>query len=1059
MTSETAQGTDVVWRIELLGGVSLSRGGQSLPPFKTRRMTRLLARLACFPDRAHARDILAEELWPEEDPEAIRERFRQTLALLRRELEPEGIPSGSVLIADRSTVRLAQGSFSTDIADFTAALRAAAEETDLARQISSLRIAAALYRGDLMPGFDEDWIQAERLHLAERHRQALVRLTDALTAAGQLDDAIETARRAIATDPLHEEAHGTLIRLFAQSGRMADAHRQYESLECLLQETMNLEPAPATQELMRQLRSGLTFPTPAPVASSPPVPTAPSTAPPVIPPAEAPVATLPHSMTRFYGREEEIERLTALLSPQKAVPNAPPPLVTLTGQGGAGKTRLALEVARRLAPLYGQAVWFVPLADVLSPERIADALCETLDLTPSAQSDPVHLVIEFLRGCPISLLILDNFEHLQEEGTEALQQLRRRLPHLSCLVTSRHKLNIEGERDLSLSPLATPDGQQSCEDLQVYPSVQLFLDRAQAARYSFTLTPSNAEAVATLVQQLEGLPLAIELAAAWAATLTPEQILLRLSHRFELLVSRRKDTPQRHRSLQAVLEGSLLLLPPWLQKLYAQLSVFRGGWTVEAVEKIAAAPATTGVGGLHYLEGLALLQERSFVRSEDHGAEMRYSLLESIRAFGAEQLTVDERYALAQRHATYFLTLVQEAQAHLRTPAEKQWFDRLEVELDNLRTALDWAQENAPETALQMTALLAPFWMTRGKAREGSEWLQKALARPGEISVNRADALNGMAQMKWSLSEYDEGKRWALESLAARRELKDPQGMVTTLNTLGSLLMEQGDYSEAQTCYEECLALSQAIGSRRSESNVLANLGNLVYGQGDYALACTYYEACLAARRALGDRRGIASVLDYMARAVREQGDYRRAYELHAESLTMRRELNDKQGVALALNHAAFAKILLEEGTEARTMLEESLLISREIGDRAALAEASALLGELAHQQDALTTARACWSESLIIWQEAGDRASLASLLESFAGLAQSETRSDAAAQLLGFADALRTEISSPLPPSRRLHYERTLHAVQTTLGSERLQQAWREGAALTLPQAIERID
>jgi len=1021
-------------------------------------MTRLLARLACFPDRSHARDILAEELWPEEDPDAIRERFRQTLALLRRELEPEGVPSGSVLIADRSTVRLAPGSFSTDIADFTAALRTASEETDPARQIHSLRIATALYRGDLMPGFDEDWIQTERLHLAERHRQALVRLTEALTASGQLDAAIDTARRTIAADPLHEEAHGTLIRLFAQAGRMADAHRQYEALERLLQETMNLDPAPATQELMRRLRNGLTFPTTAPIAPAPPVAVAPLPASSVMLIAELPAATLPHPMTRFYGREKEIEQLTALLSPQQATLNVPPPFVTLTGQGGAGKTRLALEVARRLAPLYGQAVWFVPLADVLAPERIADALCETLELTLSAQSDPVKLAIEFLRSYPVSLLIIDNFEHLQDEGTEVLQRLRRYLPHLSCLVTSRHKLNLDGERDLSLSPLASPEGQQSWEDLQNYPSVQLFLDRAQAARYSFALTPANAEAVATLVQQLEGLPLAIELAAAWAATLTPEQILLRLSHRFELLVSRRKDAPQRHRSLQAVLEGSLQLLPPWLQKLYAQLSVFRGGWSVEAVEKIAVAPTTTGAGGLHYLEGLALLQERSFVHSEEHGAEMRYSLLESIRAFGAEQLTEEERHALAQRHAAYYLILVQEAQSHLRTPAEKQWFDRLEMELDNLRAALDWTLENAPETALQMSALLAPFWMTRGKAREGSEWLQKALVRPGEISVNRADALNGMAQMKWSLSEYDEGKRWALESLAARRVLKDPQGVVTTLNTLGSLLMEQGDYAEAQTCYEECLTLSQAIGSRRSESNVLANLGNLVYGQGDYTLACTYYEACLVARRALGDRRGIASVLDYMARAVREQGDYRRAYDLHAESLTMRRELHDKQGVALALNHAALAKILLEEGAEARTLLEESLLTSREIGDRASLAEASALLGELAHQEGAVPTARAYWSDSLTIWQEAGDRASLASLLESFAGLAQSENRSAAAAQLLGFADALRTEISSPLPPSRRLYYAKISDSVRMALGTERFQEAWTEGSTLTLAQAIGLI-
>ncbi|MCW3098816.1 MAG: DNA-binding transcriptional activator of the family [Chthonomonadaceae bacterium] len=266
---------------------------------------------------------------------------------------------------------------------------------------------------------------------------------------------------------------------------------------------MNLEPEAATQDLMRQLRSGSLFSSAlrtAPSRRDAVAPVTPVTPLSVASSAEPPAAVLPLPMTRFYGREKEIEQLLSLLSPERDN-NTPPPLVTLTGQGGAGKTRLALEVARRLATVYAQAVWFVPLADVLSPERILDALCETLDLSRSAQSDPAQQATEFLSGYPAALLIIDNFEHLQEEGTGVLQALRRRLPHLACLVTSRHKLNIEGERDLTLSPLAIPEGAQSWEGLQIYPSVQLFLDRAQAARYSFALTPANADAVTALVQQ------------------------------------------------------------------------------------------------------------------------------------------------------------------------------------------------------------------------------------------------------------------------------------------------------------------------------------------------------------------------------------------------------------------------------------------------------------------------------------------------------------------------------------------------------------------------------
>lgn len=1048
MTSDTAQRKDVVWRIELLGDVQLSRRGWPLPPFKTRRMTRLLARLACFPDRAHPRDILAEELWPEEDPEAIRERFRQTLALLRRALEPDGVASGSVLIADRSTVRLAPGSFTTDVADFTSALRVAAETKELHSKTAALRQAAALYRGDLLPGFDEDWIQTERLHLAERYRQALTDLTAALSAVGQREEAIEVARRAIAADPLQEETHGTLIRLFAQAGRLVDARRQYAELERLLKEALDLPPAPAIQELMQKLQNGLTLAAPR-ATPTPPVAQLP------LPPVAPQTTTLPIPMTRFYGRGAEIERLTALLMPTQS--DAPPALVTVTGPGGAGKTRTVLEVARRLAPYYGQAVWFVPLADVLAPERILDAICETLGIERSASSDPTAQAIDFLGGYPDALLILDNLEHLQEEGTSVLQTLRTRLPRLACLVTSRHRLNLEGERNLHLAPLAIPEEVATSEALQEFPSVQLFLDRAQAVRDSFSLNSANAEAIAALVRKLEGLPLALELAAAWAATLAPEQILQRLSRRFELLVSRRKDAPERHRSLQAALEGSVQLLPPWLQSLYAQLSVFRGGWTLEAVEQVAVITTTDLPGSLHYLEGLALLQERSFLQSEERGAEMRYALLESVREFGEEQLTTEEHTALAHRHAAYFLTQAHEAQRQLRSAAEKQWFDYLETEIENIRAALAWTLAHEPTTALEMAASLTHFWMTRGLAREGRDWLHRALLPTPASAAIRAEALNGLALMEFSLSEYDIAKHWAQESLAARREVGEQSGTAKTLNTLGAILMEQSDYQDAQRCYEECLNLYRTEGDRRGESIVLANLGNLVYGQGDYVSACRYYEACLTTRRALGDQRGIAAALDYMARAVRELGDYRRAVDLHSESLAMRRTLNDKLSIAASLNHIALVKLLMGKRSEAQPLLEESLAYAREIGDKAGIAEALFLLGELARQAKSIPRAHAFWMESLALSQAAGDRASLASLFEAFAGSLQLQARSEIAAQLLGFADALRSEISTPLRPSAQPRYNEILEAVCATLGQESFEHAWNAGRSLTIEQALEQ--
>ena len=535
-------------------------------------------------------------------------------------------------------------------------------------------------------------------------------------------------------------------------------------------------------------------------------------------------------------------------------------------------------------------------------------------------------------------------------------------------------------------------------------------------------------------------------------------------------MSRRRDVPQRHQSLQAVLEGSYQLLPPKLQRLYARLSVFRGGWTLEAAEAIAKdeggrrqeqanaaslPPASFLLHPLPVLDGLAVLQERSFVVVEERGAEMRYRLLESLREFGMEQLEPEEQFALSQSHAAYFLALAGEAQAKQRTPEEKQWFDRIESEYDNLRAALEWSLLHAPETALKIASRLANFWMTRGLAREGSEWLHKALSAEGEMAQARADALNCLALMKLSLGSYEAGQELARQSLAMLRCQDDKQGMAKALNTLGALLMEQGNYHESQACYEDCLSLYRAIGYRPGEAVVLANLGNVVYAQGKYALACTYYSECLEARRILGDKRGIAAALGYWGRAMRELGDYSRAFDLLNESLAMRRELNDKPSIALSLNHLGTIKAYLGETEEARQLFEESMAVAQEIGDKGCLAEALGQLGELARIAQDEKSARAYFSQNIAILQEMGDQVGLAGALETFAGFAHTEEQFYRAAQMLGAADAVRRESSSPVRPTQQPHYEQIIATTRETLGEARLRQAWEEGCALTLEQAL----
>jgi predicted ATPase/DNA-binding SARP family transcriptional activator len=996
------------WRIEMLGGLRAVEGDRVLTQFRTQKAGSLLAYLAYHSRHPHPREALLELLWPELDLDASRNNLRFVLHSLRHQLEPPGAPRPRVLLADRSTVSLDPAAFTTDVAELEAAFAAAGRAAEPSERVRLLLPAVELYRGELLPGALDPWVLSARQQVAEVYLGALEQLVAALEDVGDLERAVAYARRAVSADALREEAHFHLMRLYAAAGQPAATLRQYQELERLLQEELGETPSAATRALAEELRQSArtvivtrTFdqgreadrrplseaPAAAPPPSLLPAPCAAPAEPPILIP---PAPTLPAQFTRFFGREEEIAQLTAML----CIPEVR--LVTLTGSGGSGKTRLAIAAAGRLPAEFGGAIWFVPLASLMEARLLPDAILGALGLPRSGAEEPLEQVVGALQGRP-ALLVLDNFEQLVEEGAPLVLDLLTRMPGLTCLVTSRVRLGLAGEQEVMVLPLPAPrvsasrsrareaaDPSPSNGEpflLMSYASVQLFVDRAKAARAEFRLTAENAGEVAVLCDRLEGLPLAIELAAAWSGMLTPGQMVSRLERRFELLVSMRRDLPARHRTLWATLEWSYRLLSPELQRFFARLAVFRRGWSLEAAEAVCGAPQA--------LAYLRQLRESSLVVAEEAGGAMRCYLLETVRQFAAEQLTPEERAELDRRHAEFFLAMAEQAYAGIARAGGSVWLEPLEREHDNLRAALDWSQSAAGNLELgqALGGALGWFWIARGYLTEGRERLERLLA------LERAP-----------------------------RPPEAPQSPRT----------------------------SRVPGGARTR--LLAYAGLLASEQGDCEAARGYFQENLKIYRQSGNWVRIAWGLTHLGAAAREQGDLDAARSSFEEAVAIQRQHGTPSGTALALGNLGSVALCQGELEAARPLFEESHALYATCGDKRGCAWGLHELAMIARQSGDLTAGRALEEQSLALRRELGNRQGTAECLAGFAELARAQGQPERAARLFGVAGAICDAIGYALPRHERAWYERGVAAARAALGEERFEAE----RALTVDQAVE---
>jgi predicted ATPase/DNA-binding NarL/FixJ family response regulator len=689
---------------------------------------------------------------------------------------------------------------------------------------------------------------------------------------------------------------------------------------------------------------------------------------------------LPAQLTSFIGREKDLTYIKKLLLDAH--------LLTLIGPGGTGKTRLSIRAANEVLDQYPDGVWFVELAPILDPLLVPPTTAIAIGLRDEPPRPILDVLCDSLREKKM-LIILDNCEHLVDACARMADRILHSAPDMRILASSREALGIGGEVTYRVPSLGLPDLSHlpPVESLGQYEAVKLFIDRATAAVSTFTVTNENAPALAQVCHHLDGIPLAIELAAAKIRVLSLDQIAQRLDDRFRLLTGGSRTALERHQTLRAAIDWSYNLLPEVEQVLFRRLSIFVGGWTLEATEAVCSDPSTSlredqvaplkaSSGLIQSEDVLNLLEQlinKSLVITEEVEHESRYRMLETIRQYANEKLVVSgEKDTSRDRHLQYFLSLAEAAEPKLHSEDQARWLGQLEVEHNNLRAAMEWskAEQQESEMGLRLAGALWHFWEMRGHLTEGRAQLEAVLARSSRVpTLALSKALAGAGTMAWSQTDHTGALAFHEAALAAQRELGDQPGIAFSLNNLGYLALEQGEYERASSWFEQSLALSREINDSKLAGYALHNLGELARHQRDYEQAASRYHESLSLFRALKDTWAIAATLTWLGVVTRHLGEL-------------------DQGVAY---------------------LQESLAFCRELGIIRGMAEG----------------------------------------LEGLAGIAATRRQPDQAALLFGAAHTLRNSINSPVPPADRVEHESILAEVHAAMGEEAFQAAWAVGQTM----------
>jgi predicted ATPase/DNA-binding SARP family transcriptional activator/Flp pilus assembly protein TadD len=933
--------------IHTLGQLTIALDGQPLTSLSSRTAEALLVYLICE-KRPLSRQYLADFLWDERAPERAAANLRTLLTMMRKSLgDFLQITRQSVAFDFDSEYWLDALVLEEQLTSLAPVLQgqAALDETNLA----ALQTTVDLYQGNFLEGFYltesrgfEEWMLLTQERLQRQVKTGLQQLVSHCLANGLYEQGIAYANRLLALDPFYEKGHRQLMWLLVRSGQRNAALQQYQTCRQILEEELAVEPAAATTAVYEQIRT-LILP----------------------PPCHLPIQPGP-----FIGREEELTAVSHQLS------QADCRLLTLIGPGGMGKTSLAIESARRLHQqrpgLFLHGVSFIPLDPVESATYLPLAIAEKVGLTFQGAADPAEQLAGFLANREM-LLLLDNFEHLLVEPAPSLALIARILadaPGITLLVTSRHRLNLREEWLFDLNGLSYPAETAVAEPAQ-YSALQFFVQQAQRLQRTFAPTADDWAAIARLCQLLEGLPLGLELAAAWVRQTDCAGILARLEQSPEMLATQLYNVPARHRSLSAVFHHSWALLTPGEQSSFARLSIFRGGFSEAAAKAVAGADLTT----------LLALIDKSLLRRDGPGTGVanRYTIHPLLRQFSADQLSDEEKTAVAAAHGRYFAQRLAGQEAQLDGPDEQVWLDTLRAKLPDLRAAWQWAGRLAGQDLGPLTDMLYSLgylYDVQALYREGIDLFQTAVDHLAGIEAPLAHGrlLTWIGRFQYHIGQYSDARQNLDTALTHLRSLDAPAALALALTYRGELARFENDFSAARDYQTESLTLARSAGSDRVSALALLHIGKVDIAEGDYQAARLVCAEGLTLARQSGSLRQIAIFEDNLGTVYLELGDYETARQKFAAAYARRRTLGDQWGLAASLNNLGVLALITGDYEEAVEKYRLADSVFRQIGHRWGVAIALTNLGRVFCYQQAYAAAAETLKRALYLWQEVGSR-------------------------------------------------------------------------------------
>jgi predicted ATPase/DNA-binding SARP family transcriptional activator len=990
-----------------------------------RKALALLAYLAVEGGK-QTRDSLSALLWPDYDQSKAFTNLRHTLWEIQQTIGEGWIH------ADRETIGLnTDVDIALDVHQFESLLAQSRVQESPSLRIPLLSDAAKLYRNHFLTGFSlkdalgfNEWAFAQSEELRHKLAIALTLLVESHCTLNQAESAIPYARRLITLDPLNEAAHRQLMEVYLQAGQHSAALKQYQACEQLLRKELGIDPQPETRNLYKKIRKGELKAGPVEKETE----------------KVTPQTNLPSQLSTFIGRDQQQDQITNLIAKHR--------LVTLVGAGGIGKTRLALQMGQKLLNHYPNGVWFIGLDSLSDPTLVPQTIASVFNVRESPNRPITETLIDSLLE-KTALLIFDNCEHLLEACAQLIATLLQICPNLKILATSRETLNLPGEAIYYMPPLSIPEQDVAMEGLTEYESIRLFTERAALAQSSFTLKKENARTVVEICRKVDGIPLALELAAARVNMLKVEEILKQLNDSFALLASDSRTILPRQQTLQASMDWSWGLLNESEQVFLQQLSVFAGGWTLESAQAVCEGDVLGLIS--------ALVKKSLIVVHQETRRETRYRFHEIVRAYALEKLVQSgNQENIRTRHLNYFVHLSKQAELELRGPTRVEWMERLNEERNNIRAALHWADKTDVEAGLHLSSRLMRYWES-SNLQEGRQWLKNFIHKPEskDFPRARAHALHTYSWLLTWLQKFDEAYSVAEESLGLFSAANDREGEVDALISLENILQFKDKMEASIELGEEALVLSQSIGDLWREANSLNYLG---WGYSNFERRLPYWKRAITLYRQVGDQINLANLLGLLGQFQVLNGDI----ELAEKNLTEAMQLWQSNKRANVWENPKIAKSLIffmrGDYEQAQALLQEIIVSAEETGNLIAQLWAEVRLGHVALHAGNLSEADELLGKTAKAFGKDGYTIGAVFALEGMAGLYVTVGKVEQAARLIGWADRMRMKIKDPRPNFEQANVDKIVAACLAKMGEVAFSDAYDEGQKMTLDEAVAYV-